>query len=154
MNNLQALFDGLSQQWQRERAESQMTLGDLIHELRQLPPLLEIEGLGELQSYRGYYSDLAFSPTERVYEPDPERPGMRRFVEERVPRVKAHALLSICEAAMGQVFEGYKGGEFVMGAKAPLWVSAWGEASGQCLVRLAVDADTGICSPVTKHEDA
>jgi hypothetical protein len=51
--------------------------------------------------------------------------------EKRVPtRVDQHAaaaeLLAECEAAMGQVFTGYKGGDYVMGALTPLWVATYG----------------------------
>ena len=35
-------------------------------------------------------------------------------------------LLTDCKAAMGQVFGGYKGGDYVMGALTPLWVASYG----------------------------
>ena len=31
---------------------------------------------------------------------------------------------------MGQVFIGYKGGDFVMGALTPMWISDYGTSSG------------------------
>lgn len=62
--NIQALFDGLSAEWQRERAETQMTLGQLIEILESMPADTEIRGLNCPHSYRGYYYDLAFEPTE------------------------------------------------------------------------------------------
>ena len=61
--NIQALFDGLSAEWQRERAETQMTLGQLIEILESMPADTEIRGLNCPHSYRGYYSDLAVSYT-------------------------------------------------------------------------------------------
>lgn len=42
--NIQALFDGLSAEWQRERAETQMTLGKLIEILESMPADTEIRG--------------------------------------------------------------------------------------------------------------
>lgn len=104
--NLQALVDGISAQWQRERAETQITLGKLIEALDAMPADAQVANLDNEHSYRGYYEDLAF---ERL---DGTRP--------------ASELLADCKAAMGQVFQGYKGGDFVMGALTPVWVANYG----------------------------
>ena len=113
MNNFQAIIDGMSAEWQRERATTQMTLGGMIDQLESMSPEKEIKGLGELDSYRGYYSDLAFEPiTEGV---------------------TADNLLAKCKAAMGQVFTGYKGGDFVMGALTPLWIACYGSCGDKIL---------------------
>lgn len=90
----------------------------MIDFLKTLPGDTEIEGLGKLDSYRGYYSDLAFEPTED-----------KRKVEE---------LLEVCQAAMGQVFTGYKGGDFVMGALTPLWIAGYG-CCGDKLMSINID---------------
>ena len=106
MNAMQAMMDGLSVQWQKERAAEQMTLGEVIDRLASLPPRTVISGLGKLNSYRGYYCDLAFDPHGK------EKP--------------AALLLKECRAAMGAVFTGYKGGEYQMGKSTPLWVASYG----------------------------
>lgn len=116
--NMQALIDGMSAQWQRERAETQMTLGKLIAALEAMPANADIAGLTGPHSYRGYYSDLAFEPTEGT--------------------VKAGDLLAACKGAMGQVFEGYKGGDYVMGSLTPVWVSYYG-TTGKKLMALNAD---------------
>lgn len=103
---LQALINGMSAQWQRERAETQMTLGKLIAALEAMAPSDMVANLSGAHSYRGYYMDLAFERGE----------GMR----------DAGGLLAECKEAMGAVFEGYKGGEFVIGALTPLWVASYG----------------------------
>ena len=113
MDNMQALIDGMSAQWQRERAEEQLTLGELIEALEAMPEGAEIEGLGDLDSYRGYYSDLAFEP--------------------EAGKKPAAEILETCRAAMGQVFEGYKGGEYVMGAKTPLWLAHYGSCGDKIM---------------------
>lgn len=113
MNELQAMVDGMSAQWQRERAETQMTLGGIIDALQEMPLDKEIVGLGELDSYRGYYRDLAFEPTSET-----------QTVED---------LLDRCKGAMGQVFEGYKGGDYVMGAKTPLWLAHYGSCGDKIM---------------------
>lgn len=106
MINLQDLVDGMSARMLRERAATQMTLGMMIAVLEKMPPETEIDGIGKAISYRGYYSDLAFQP--------------------QAEKVKAGDLLAQCRAAMGQVFTGYKGGDFVMGALTPVWVADYG----------------------------
>jgi hypothetical protein len=106
MLNMQALVDGMSAQWQRERAATQLTLGALIAALEKMPADAQVANLRDPDSYRGYYSDLYFERHD----------GTRPAAE----------LLAECKAAMGQVFTGYKGGDFVMGALTPLWVATYG----------------------------
>ncbi len=104
--NLQDMVDGMNHRWQRERSSTQMTLGDLIASLKDLPPESEVSNIGELHSYRGYYSDLAFEIED----------GTRA----------AGDLLIECQTAMDKVFEGYKGGDFVMGELTPVWIAQYG----------------------------
>lgn len=104
--NIQAMINGMSAQWQRERAETQMTLGKLIATLEAMPEGVEVANLKSAHSYRGYYSDLAFERDEGT------RP--------------AAALLAECKAAMGKVFCGCKGGDFVMGELTPVWLASYG----------------------------
>ena len=118
--NMQALIDGMSAQWQRERAKTQMTLGKLIAALEVMPEGASVANLNRAHSYRGYYSDLAFEQDEGT------RP--------------ADYLLAECKAAIGQVFEGYKGGDFVMGALTPVWVASYG-CCGMKLMALHVGGE-------------
>lgn len=130
-NWLQALVDGMNAHAQKERANSdQLTLGKLIEKLALLPTDTPIAGLGDLDSYRGYYCDLAFEPTDEA--------------------TTAGELLERCRAAMGQVFTGYKGGDYVMGAQTPLWVSRYGDASG--LKLMGFEPRDGALHPVTEEE--
>ncbi len=59
-----------------------------------MPADAQVANLSSAHSYRGYYSDLAL-----------ERDAGTRPAAE---------LLAECKAAMGQVFTGYKGGDYVM----------------------------------------
>lgn len=104
--DIQAMVDGMTVRWQRERADTQMTLGKMIATLEAMPEVTEVANLNTAHSYRGYYSDLAFERGE----------GTRPAAD----------LLAECKAAMGQVFTGYKGGDYVMGALTPLWVADYG----------------------------
>jgi hypothetical protein len=113
MMNLQAMVDGLSQQWQRERSETQMTLGALITALEAMPKDAEVANLCNPDSYRGFYCDLYFEKQE----------GTRPAVD----------LLADCKAAMGKVFTGYKGGDYVMGAPTPLWIAEYGDCGDRLM---------------------
>ena len=108
-----------------------MTLGEFIAELEALDQDLEISflypegtaerlddewhqytgvfGLGDLRSYRGYYQYLAFGPSKVI-----------GTVGEALEKAKS---------AIGEVFEGYKGGDYEMTAETLLWCSYYGESS-------------------------
>ena len=90
-----------------ECAQTQMTLGGMIQLLESLDPNTDIDGIGDPHSFRGYYEDLAFSPVDGT--------------------VKAGDLLEICKDCMGEVFTGYKGGDFMMGKNTPVWIAYYGQ---------------------------
>lgn len=100
-----------------------MTLGELIDELSRLPRYAPVEldcggSIGSPHSYRGYYEDLEFQRAE---------------AGATVGSVLGSAL-----KAMGQRFEGYKGGGYVMRESTLLWVGQYGEANGRAIVGLMV----------------
>jgi len=127
MLDIQACSDGISAQWEKDRAATQMTLGRLIKVLEAMSPDAPVANLHSPHSYRGYYGDLAF---ERVEGTQP-----------------ASELLATCKSAMGQVFAGYRGGDFVMGALAPVWVAKYGDC-GEKIIALE---NTG--EIITKQDD-
>lgn len=57
---LDKVIAGMTEEWRKERSETQMTLGGLIDRLSELDPEMTMKGLCSPDSYRGYYSDLAF----------------------------------------------------------------------------------------------
>jgi len=111
--DIQILIDGMNAQSMRKRAETQMTLGKMIAALEALPANAEIDGIGSPHSYRGYYSDLAFEQKER--------------------KITVTEALAMCKAAMGKVFEGYKGGDFVMGELTPVWIAEYGSCGNKLM---------------------
>ena len=116
--NMQALINGLSQEWQRERAKTQLTLGRLITTLEAMPREAQVANLRDPGSYRGYYQDLYF--------------------EQQFGTRPASELLADCKEVMGKAFIGYKGGEFVMGELTPLWVATYG-CCGERLLAVQVE---------------
>lgn len=103
--DIQAMVDGWSAQMMRERADTQMTLGDLIACVEKLPVTQMIHGLHKPHSYRGYYSDLAFEAGDK-------RP--------------AGETLAMLRECMGKQFSGYKGGDYHMHAGTPCWQAEYG----------------------------
>lgn len=65
---------------------------------------------GSFHSYRGYYDHLAFD-----------------FNVQGTKKVKD--FLAECREAEGDHFSGYKGGDYKMDRKTPVWVSQWGDNS-------------------------
>lgn len=103
-----------------------MTLGQLTEKLRLLPPESYIQFdfgnliPGQSYSYRGDYQDISFCFEEMGSQHGKDRVGI---------------LLKECEEALdGCVYEGYKGGEFVMNSNTPVWISPYGESSRTMLI--------------------
>lgn len=83
-----------------------MCLKDLISWLeKQNPDHVVPHGFANPHSYRGDYYDLAFEPKENARLGD---------------------MLTEAKAALGQTFDGYKGGEFTMGEYTNCWISEYG----------------------------
>lgn len=117
--DLQKLIDTISEACSRERANYHMTLGELVELLEtfhaDVPVIYDIGGSPSAPvSYRGYYIDLSFPP---VSEP-----------------ISAATLLLEATDAIGRTFTGYKGGDFTMHDKTPLWASPYGSASGMAII--------------------
>jgi hypothetical protein len=64
MMDIQNFINGMSAAFKHARSKTQMTLGDMIDRLAAMPQDAEVDALGRPISYRGYYSDLAFTPKE------------------------------------------------------------------------------------------
>lgn len=108
---LQAFVDGVLQKQRAIKAEEtkQLTLGALISGLEAADPSLPIvldtgECPGKLDSWRGIYSELAMD-----------------FSAEGTSDVAT--VLADALNALGSVFYGYKGGEFLMRDSTPVWLA-------------------------------
>lgn len=104
-----------------------MTLGDLIDALRACRPEARVRfDLGDvvpttLDSWRGIYAELALG-----YDLG-DRGGVRPTVA---------SLLRQCEAAVGDAFAGYKGGEYTMDRDTPVHVDRYGDCTDTHLDRV------------------
>lgn len=129
-NSLQVLMDGMSSKWQEKRSQSQITLGKLIETLKSLDPNRFIQGIVEPHSYRGYYSDLSFEPTEE-----------KQTVENA---------LKIAKECLGEKFIGYKGGDFYMTKNTPLWIAHYGYTADRLM---GLDTTGNVITLITEPED-
>jgi hypothetical protein len=83
-----------------------MYLKELIEQLSAMHPDLVIEfGFRSPHSHRGSYEQLAFEPARNV---------------------SIGEMLDHATNAMGQTFEGYKGGEYKMGEYTDCWLAHYG----------------------------
>ena len=69
----------------------------------------------ELNSYRGYYQDLAIS-----YSDESKSPTVEEFLE-------------LLREAIGTDFTGYKGGKFTINEDSMVWVAQWGNNTNVAL---------------------
>ncbi len=84
-----------------------MKLGELIKTLEKAPPEKIVpHGFGTPDSYRGYYEQLAFEPRKNV---------------------TVGEMLAYAKSALGQTFQGYKGGEYLMTEWTDVWIAEYGD---------------------------
>ena len=125
MYDIQKLMDALSDNSRRDRANYHLTLGRAIDVVSAADPAMAVEfdrggGPSGPHSYRGYYSDLAFSQSNQT--------------------VTAEAFLAELSESLGKPFEGYKGGDYVMAIGTPLWVASYG-CTGPAIMGARIDGE-------------
>lgn len=105
-------------------ADNQMTLGELLRELRGHDQdkfiafdFANFNPADGVDSYRGYYEDLAI--------------GYADGVDTKVGEV-----VKWLEEAEGKTFYGYKGGEFTMYEDTAVWVANHGTTTGTAIVEV------------------
>ena len=105
---------------QIERMDTQMTLGELIAQLKGMDGRSLIQSIGNPHCYRGYYRDLAFERLDGY--------------------VRTEVLLSILKGCIGETFEGWKGGDYLMGKSVPIWIADEGSC-GLRVISLSADGE-------------
>jgi hypothetical protein len=84
-----------------------MLLKELIEKLDSYPRSNKVKiGFENPHSYRGYYEELAFSPVEDT---------------------TVGAMLDAARSALGNTYEGYKGGEFIMDGSTTCYLAYYSE---------------------------
>lgn len=122
MSDITKLFSVLTDQMQKERSNTQMTLGNMIKILEKMPDNEMLANLSGPHSYRGYYSDLAFELDTGT------RP--------------ASEILEDCRESMGKTFMGYKGGDFTMKEYTPVWVASYGHLGEKLIAFKGTEIET------------
>ncbi len=111
-----------------------LNLGQLIDELKKHPGdahvTFDFGGLAPdcLDSYRGYYEDLALGFSTKQMFGEPEH------------TVKA-LLERLTRAAEGEVFHGWKGGEYKADRTKTLWVAQSGETGNTIITGVKSDGE-------------
>ena len=139
----QAMVDAILKPHREARGRDTMSLGDIIAALKKAKPdayvltyPIEDLKLTTLASWRGIYEHLAIG-----YELCDGAWGF-----------KAADLLAECEAAIGQTFTGYKGGDYVMGLNTPVWLANYGRSPSSTIDRIVID-DNGNVEVYIGHAD-
>lgn len=116
---MQAVVDArLAKQRADEFAKSeQLSLGELALKLEAIEDKTKpvVFDFGDavptgLDSWRGIYAELSF------------------HYAQAEPKSVAE-IIEMLTSANGETFTGYKGGDFMMSRRTPIWVGNWGEAS-------------------------
>lgn len=136
--NIENMLEAMTAGMRSTRAQYHLTLGEAITRLQGLHPdhLVTFDydenvSPGDVDSYRGYYEDLAIEPS--------------------ASECRASELLSLLDDALGKTFTGYKGGDFVMKEDTPLWCAEYGDC-GRAITGLRVEAHGVVLE--TKDTDA
>ena len=79
---------------------------------------------GQFYSYRGYYDQLAISYEFGVWDKD---------------AISVVELIKKLEAAKGQEFEGYKGGDFMMFGSTSIWLANYSHSPGAIITGYVED---------------
>lgn len=124
--DIQALMDAISDGARTARKDYHVKLDDMAGwimalEDKAIPVVLDYDrtkSIGSLGSYRGYYADLAFNPSDTIETAD--------------------KVLVRLKLAHGSTFEGYKGGDFLMEGDTPLWVAHYG-STGRAVIDMHLD---------------
>jgi hypothetical protein len=99
-------------------------LGQLIEFLKARDPSKAVsEGFDSPHSYRGYYDQVAFHPAVNV---------------------TIGEMLSCAEEALGNTYEGYKGGAYTMNEYTDTWLAVWGDC-GEMLTERTLRCMVGEC---------
>lgn len=125
-NPLQRLVNAMSDAGRYDRSKYHLTLGQLIERLREKAavdsdmiirfdkPITECDhgGTGAYpstaNSYRGFYDDLCLEPSDE-------------------PMTVGKLLAYLESEVLDKTFTGWKGGEFIMDEKTPLWAAGHGD---------------------------
>lgn len=144
MADLQSMFNAISSAASAERGKYHLTLGDLIKRLEQYPPETRVQTeLGDITGfscYRGYYEDCAINAGGSY------RGGGHNLAT-------AGEVLAEARATVGKSHYGYKGGDYVMTEKTPLWLAAdYGDCSDLAVFGIApLTAEAGDLHLQTKR---
>lgn len=108
--DIQRMFDSICAATREARKPYHLSLGAL-HDLCARYPEANVivdgeRGLGSEGSYRGYYEDISFQPTET---PTP-----------------ASGVLNACKRGLSNTYHGYKGGEYRYDRNTPTWLAFHG----------------------------
>lgn len=143
--DLQTIVNAINKTGFENRSKQMFTLGDLIQDLEKLPQNADITiepfhlVPDFFTSYRGYYSDLCLTYKTRY--------------ESYFNYKTVSDLLQMAKECVNKEFTGYKGGEFTMTLKTPIWISDDDFSTGMGIKDIVEAFDNHVYINTTKIED-
>lgn len=144
----------------RFKDSPQITLGELIRLMEAIPPTYESGGQthdkhvwfdfantypSTVQSWRGSYRELAIT-----FDYDGQLTSPYRADHSWSNSMTVERFLTMLREAVGATFQGYKGGDYTMSERTPVWVANWGDSGNTGVVGVrdlgwSVVIDTAWC---------
>jgi len=119
--DFQKMLDAICDAGRYERSKFMLNIGDLLDNCAaNLSGMVVVDGdkgLGKEHSYRGYYNELSFRP---IGEP-----------------TSASEVHTMCQRALVDTYEGYKGGDYRYDRDTPIWFASYG-CTGSAFVGITV----------------
>ena len=143
MTDFQELMDSISDADRKMRSQYHMTLGELADICLDFNPIgfvvTDMKGINpslEVNSYRGYYCDLAIATNTAGVE-----------------LCLTRDLGVLLNLTIDKTLTGYKGGDFLMDKDTPLWLSDYGEYTGLAIMDASEDYEGDLMLKVKKIQN-
>lgn len=122
--------------WERAECQPPTVQGliDMLHPYERETPDAVVYVFGEVRldgfidSYRGYYDHLCLGYVIDSWENEDNE-------------VTVEKLIGMLNDAIGRTFTGYKGGDFTMGPRTPVWLANYGKAAGGVITGISDYSD-------------
>ena len=142
MTDFQKIMDSISDADRKMRSQYHMTLGELADICLDFNPIgCVVSDCGispslEVNSYRGYYCDLAIAPNTAGGE-----------------LCLTRDLGVLLNLTIDKPLNGYKGGDFLMTKDTPLWLSDYSEYTGLAIMDAVANTDGNLCLKIKKIQN-
>lgn len=134
-----------AKRYERLQTSPQMTIGEMITKLETIDPQRK-DYKGDTQERHVYLDFCDTRPTGLDSWRGSYREIAIQFDEETSP-MSLTEFLALLRGAIGKTYQGYKGGDFVMGKHTPVWVANYGNSGSTGVV--GIESDDYVVTVIT-----